>query len=60
LGWNIHVIKTNPAEYWERIMKTGQIIHTFTAKDGREVILRTPKWEDIDDLLELINSLITS
>jgi RimJ/RimL family protein N-acetyltransferase len=39
-------------------MQTGQIIHTFTAKDGQEVILRTPKWEDIDDLLVLINSLI--
>lgn len=30
----------------------------FFAKDGREVILRTPKWEDLDDLLELINSLV--
>ena len=39
-------------------MKTGQIFQTFTAKDGRDVILRTPKWEDIDDLLALINSLI--
>jgi RimJ/RimL family protein N-acetyltransferase len=39
-------------------MQTGQILHQFTAKDGREVILRTPKWEDIDDLLLLINSLI--
>ena len=45
-------------EHRKRIMKTGQIFHTFTAKDGREVILRTPKWEDIDDLLALINSLI--
>ncbi len=42
----------------EDIMKTGQIIHTFTANDGQEIILRTPQWEDIDDLLELINSLI--
>ncbi len=39
-------------------MKTGKIIRRFTAKDGREVILRTPKWEDADDLMELINSLI--
>ena len=39
-------------------MKTGEIIRCFTAKDGREVILRTPRWEDLDDLLELINSLI--
>ena len=39
-------------------MQTGQLIHSFTAKDGQDVILRTPKWEDIDDLLILINSLI--
>ncbi len=34
------------------------IIHCFTAKDGREVILRTPKWEDLDDFMEYINSLV--
>jgi RimJ/RimL family protein N-acetyltransferase len=39
-------------------MKTGETIKNFNAKDGRNVILRTPKWEDLDDLLELINSLI--
>jgi len=39
-------------------MKASKIIHCFTAKDGREVILRTPKWEDIDDLMEVINSAI--
>jgi len=39
-------------------MKTGEIIRCFTAKDGREVILRTPRWEDLKDLMELINSLI--
>lgn len=39
-------------------MQTGQIIHTFTAKDGREVILRSLKWEDLDDCLTLINALI--
>jgi RimJ/RimL family protein N-acetyltransferase len=27
-------------------------------KDGRKVVLRTPKWEDLDDLLEMINSLV--
>jgi ribosomal protein S18 acetylase RimI-like enzyme len=30
----------------------------FTAKDGRKVILRSVKWEDLDDLLEMINSLV--
>jgi len=39
-------------------MKTGKIVKSFKAKDGREVVLRTPKWEDLDDLLELINSLV--
>jgi len=39
-------------------MKAGALIHRFTAKDGREVVLRTPRWEDLDDLLELINSLV--
>jgi len=41
-----------------RSMKTGKIIRRFTAKDGREVILRTPRWEDLDDLTEFINSLV--
>ncbi|MFB0523056.1 MAG: N-acetyltransferase family protein [Candidatus Bathyarchaeia archaeon] len=39
-------------------MKPGEILRRFTAKDGREVILRAPRWEDVDDLMELINSLI--
>lgn len=38
-------------------MKSGEILRRFTAKDGREVILRTPKWEDLDDLVEFITSL---
>ncbi|MGB9756202.1 MAG: GNAT family N-acetyltransferase, partial [Candidatus Bathyarchaeales archaeon] len=39
-------------------MKAGAVIRSFSAKDGRRVVLRTPKWEDLDDLLELINSLV--
>ncbi|MEM3700911.1 MAG: GNAT family N-acetyltransferase [Candidatus Bathyarchaeia archaeon] len=39
-------------------MKTGKVIRSFSARDGRRVVLRTPKWEDLDDLLELINSLV--
>lgn len=39
-------------------MKAGKILHRFTARDGREVILRTPKWEDLDDLMVFINSLV--
>ena len=30
----------------------------FRAKDGREVVLRSIKWEDLDDCLEFINSLV--
>ena len=39
-------------------MKTGQILHRFTAKDGRAIVLRTPRWENLDDLMEHINSLV--
>jgi len=39
-------------------MKTGEVIREFVAKDGRKVILRTLRWEDLDDLLDFINSLI--
>ncbi len=30
----------------------------FTAKDGRVVLLRSPRWTDLDDLLAFINSLV--
>jgi L-amino acid N-acyltransferase YncA len=30
----------------------------FKAKDGREVVLRSIRWEDLDDCLEFINSLV--
>lgn len=39
-------------------MKAGTIIQSFSAKDGSPVIIRTIRWEDLDDLLELINSLV--
>jgi len=39
-------------------MQSGKIIKSFTAKDGHRVILRTPRWDDLDDLLKLINSLV--
>jgi hypothetical protein len=39
-------------------MLSGKIVKSYVAKDGRKVILRTPKWEDLDDMLALINSLI--
>jgi len=39
-------------------MKAGKTIKNFTAGDNQKVVLRTPKWEDLDDLLELVNSLV--
>jgi RimJ/RimL family protein N-acetyltransferase len=39
-------------------MKAGKVVRIFSAKDGRRVVLRTPKWEDLEDLLELINSIV--
>jgi ribosomal protein S18 acetylase RimI-like enzyme len=39
-------------------MKPGTILNKFTARDGKEVILRSPKWGDLDDMLNFINSLV--
>jgi len=39
-------------------LKTGTVFKTFIAKDGRTVTLRSPRWDDLDDLTEFINSLI--
>jgi RimJ/RimL family protein N-acetyltransferase len=39
-------------------LKTGKILKRFNAKDGQNVVLRTPRWIDLDDLLGLINSLV--
>lgn len=39
-------------------MKSGKLVGRFTAKDGRKVVLRTPRWEDLDDFERLINSLV--
>ena len=39
-------------------MKGGQIIQAFTLKDGRKAVVRTPRWEDLDDLMDFINSLV--
>ncbi len=39
-------------------MKAGTVLRVFRAKDSREVTLRAPKWDDLDDMLEFINSLV--
>jgi RimJ/RimL family protein N-acetyltransferase len=38
-------------------MRSGRVIRSFSVRGG-QVVLRTPMWEDLDDLLELINSLV--
>jgi hypothetical protein len=40
------------------VMRSGRSILSFSTKDGRRVVLRTIRWEDLDDLLELINCLV--
>ena len=30
----------------------------FSIKSGDKIVLRTPRWEDLDDLLQLINSVV--
>ncbi len=39
-------------------MQLGKVVRKFIVRDGREVILRTPRREDLDNLMELINSLV--
>jgi len=39
-------------------MRTGQVLKGFSVKSGDKIVLRTPGWEDLDDLLELINSIV--
>lgn len=39
-------------------MQLGKVFRKFPIRDGREVILRTPRWEDLEELMELINSLV--
>jgi hypothetical protein len=39
-------------------MKSGRTVRSFTAKGSLKVVLRTCKCEGLDDLLELVNSLV--
>jgi RimJ/RimL family protein N-acetyltransferase len=38
-------------------MKPGQIVKTFKSKSGKEIVLRFPRKDDLEDLLEYINEL---
>ena len=39
-------------------MRPGTLLGKFQARDGREVTLRAPRWSDLDDMLDFINSLV--
>ena len=39
------------------MLKPGKIIKKFTTKKENEVVIRYPKWEDLEGLLEFINNL---
>ena len=39
-------------------LSPGIVLYVFTAKDGREVMLRTPKWDDLEDMIDFINGLV--
>lgn len=39
-------------------MKAGKVYKRFKAKNGKTVTLRALKWEDLDDLVVLINKLV--
>lgn len=38
-------------------LRPGKIVKTFTTKKGKQAVIRYPKWEDLDLLLEYINTL---
>jgi RimJ/RimL family protein N-acetyltransferase len=40
------------------MLETGKVIKTFTSEKGNEIVIRYPKWEDLDNLLSYINTLI--
>ncbi len=39
-------------------MTPGNIIKTFKSKKGQDVVIRYPKWEDLDDVLSFANNLV--
>lgn len=40
------------------MVKAGEVYRSFAARDGQKVVLRAARWEDLDDLLDLINSIV--
>lgn len=39
-------------------MTPGKIIKKITSKKGNDIIIRYPKWEDLDDLVTFANNLV--
>lgn len=39
------------------MLETGKIIKTFQSRKGIEVVIRYPKWEDLEQMLRFINEL---
>ena len=39
-------------------MLKAQILREFVTRNDKRVVLRKPRWEDLDDLLDFINSLV--
>ena len=56
--FNRLVWKSLLQEYQKDDVKMVTKPRTFLAKDGRKCVLRSVKWEDLDDLIEFINSLV--
>jgi len=48
----------NPSRIVGENLREGTFIRRFKAKDSRNVTLRAPRWSDLDDMLEFINSLV--
>jgi len=40
------------------LVKAGEVYRSFVARGGQRVVLRAPRWEDLDGLLDLINSVV--
>ena len=45
-------------EAWDLGMNVGRTYREFDDRRGRKVILRTPVWGDLDDLLDMINTAV--
>ena len=39
-------------------LSPGTNLHNFTAKDGTKIVLRTPKWNDLDEMIDFSNGLV--